>query len=271
MDAERAAAEDTAEDSWISAPWFGPGRLSARAAGAVGAADAGDESASEAAAATGQQLSPADAERLQRLLTEFPATPVFARTLAAWTGPAAGIVADDVPRYGSRAELSAPETVDTWSTPSGAAAAVDDSRAESQAFTTVVSGGVQCTVVTALGEIRAETVGQLSTAVWQALGESPAQLVVDLRGVTQFDADGLRALLELSHAAADLATDFRLRGASDAVRAVIEAMSAYSAFQIDEDEDANKDAPDRSAPWTPPGVDGPAPRSQQAVAGRQWG
>lgn len=37
--------------------------------------------------------SPADLERLRRLVAEFSATPVFAHILADWTGPAASMLA----------------------------------------------------------------------------------------------------------------------------------------------------------------------------------
>jgi anti-anti-sigma factor len=192
------------------------------------AENAADDAAAHTVANTGDpppagpQPSPADLERLQRLLTEFSVTPVFARILAGWTGPAASMLAAEASGDASPARHAAPK-----------AFAALGAGGDSSALSARVSGNAQCAVVAAFGEIRTDTVGLLIAAAWRALGDAPAELVVDLREITHFSAAGVRALLELRDAAADVATDLRLRAPSDAVRRVIEAMSARSAFEID--------------------------------------
>jgi anti-anti-sigma regulatory factor len=211
--------------------------------------DTGDEFVPVAVPTLRQSsLADVDAERLEQLLTEFSSTPLFARTLAGWTGPAAAIVAADGAREVSRAAYVAPEPPARHSAPVVEAPAKAEDRSDSSAFAAEISGGMYSTVVAAYGEVRSDTVGLLSAAAWRALSDGPTELVVDLRGITLFNAVGLHALLDLREAAADVATNFRLRAPSDAVRSVIEAESAQSAFEIDEDEDAQ----DQSAPWLPP-------------------
>lgn len=217
---------------------------------------------------------PADMERLQQLLTEFSATPVFAWMLADWTGPAASILVGDAKHGVTHGAYVVPDAVAAPQAAAQPAAprpvpAYNDEHGDSPTFSAHVSGGLQSTVVAASGDVRPDTVGLLTAAVLQALGEAPTQVVVDLREVTHFSTAGLRALVELRDAAADVATDFRLRAPSNAVRQVIEARSGEPMFQVDEDEDAS----DQSATlWSPPSVDdGDEARQPQHVsAGRGY-
>lgn len=222
--------------------------------------DAAVDTAANTAANTGDpppaglQPSPADLERLQQLLAEFSVTPVFARILADWTGPAASILAAEAAGDASPARHAVP-----------GAAAAREAGGGAAALSARVSGNVQCAVVAAFGEIRTDTVGLLIAAAWRALGDAPAELVVDLRDITHFSAAGVRALLELRDAAADVATGLRLRAPSDAVRRVIEAMSAWSAFEID-----YGDARDRPAQRRPePDSGDTARRPRHAAVGRR--
>ena len=233
-----------------------------------------DEFAPDRAAAGRPRPAPADVERLEQLLTEFSATPVFAWMLADWTGPAASILVGDAMHDISHAAYvvpvaaAAPRAAARPAAPLIPAPAEGHDHYDSPAFSAHVSGGFQSAVVAAFGDIRPDTVGLLTAAVWQALGEAPTQVVVDLREVTHFSTAGLRALVDLRDAAADVATDFRLRAPSNAVRRVIEARSGSPLFEVDEDEDAS----DRPAPWSPPDIDygDAAQQPQHASAGRRY-
>lgn len=194
---------------------------------------------------------PADNERLRRVLTQFPATPLFAQMLAHWNGPAASIVTADRPGERANSEPAVVDLRDAQQVPvaqprdahltsaqphqaAPASASSDiDEHAESDALSVDVSGGLRSMMVTARGEVRADTAGLLFGAGRRALDMSPLRLIVDLQDVSLFSAAGLRALLELRQAAAKEATEFRLRAPSAAVCAALEATSTRVVFRID--------------------------------------
>ncbi|HEY3870696.1 MAG TPA: STAS domain-containing protein [Actinocrinis sp.] len=113
--------------------------------------------------------------------------------------------------------------------------AVDADHPENGALLVEVSGGLRAIMLAVRGEVRSDTVGLLIDGGRRALDMSPLRLIVDLRGVTQFSAAGLRALLELRQAAAKDATQFRLQAPSLAVRTALDATSTRAVFRIDGD------------------------------------
>ncbi|HSL58331.1 MAG TPA: STAS domain-containing protein [Acidimicrobiales bacterium] len=84
----------------------------------------------------------------------------------------------------------------------------------------VVHDGADHVLVTVNGEVCAYSAPGLATRLWPALDARPRTVVLDFRGITFFDAAGVRVLVELRRRAGD--RDIRVEMlASPAVRRVL--------------------------------------------------
>ena len=82
------------------------------------------------------------------------------------------------------------------------------------------------------GEIDVLTVTELSTLVTEALGESPARIVLDMAGVTFCDSQGLGTLVVLSRKAQHARSVLALANVGDFLLRVLDITGQRSALMI---------------------------------------
>jgi anti-sigma B factor antagonist len=91
------------------------------------------------------------------------------------------------------------------------------------------------TVVSVLGEIDLYTAPRLQSELMNALGASPARLIVDMSGVDFCDSTGINVLLAAHRHAREHGGELQLAGPGSATRKVLQVTGLESVFTVLDD------------------------------------
>jgi anti-sigma B factor antagonist len=91
------------------------------------------------------------------------------------------------------------------------------------------------TVVSVLGEIDLYTAPRLQSELMNALGASPARLIVDMSGVDFCDSTGINVLLAAHRHAREHGAELQLAGPGSATRKVLQVTGLESVFTVLDD------------------------------------
>lgn len=91
------------------------------------------------------------------------------------------------------------------------------------------------TVVSVLGEIDLYTAPRLQSELMNALGSSPARLIVDMSGVDFCDSTGINVLLAAHRQAREHGGELQLAGPGSATRKVLQVTGLESVFTVLDD------------------------------------
>ncbi|MEH1129625.1 STAS domain-containing protein [Micromonospora sp. CPCC 206061] len=93
---------------------------------------------------------------------------------------------------------------------------------------------VRCTdedgvvTLTAVGEVDLESAGVLGHAIEQGVGLRPAELVVDIAGVSFLDASGAGVLIDGRRRARDRGIRYRVCGATRVAKRVLDVLGVHT-------------------------------------------
>ena len=91
-------------------------------------------------------------------------------------------------------------------------------------------------VVTIQGRINVDNSGEMRRTLSNALRRKPANVTVDLSGVTYIDTSGLATLVEVARIARNQGAQLLLRGIQGQARYFLEITSLDQLFEIAEEE-----------------------------------
>lgn len=84
--------------------------------------------------------------------------------------------------------------------------------------------------LTAVGEVDLESARVLRYAIEQGVGLRPAELIVDIAGVSFLDASGAGVLIDGSRRARDRGIRYRVSGATRIARRVLDVLGVHAAL-----------------------------------------